>query len=144
MFRNGGEGKRRRLLRPCIGSVKSVRLTYLVDLGIPAWMLSRELIAASAEPLVLSILQRGENYGYAIAERVRLHSQGKMEWTEGMLYPVLHRLERRKLLKSRWELAEGGRRRRYYSLTARGRDALAERRAEWMAFHATLTEAWGA
>ena len=107
-------------------------------------MISRELIAASAEPLVLSLLQRGENYGYAIAERVRVCSKGRMEWTEGMLYPVLHRLERRKLLKSRWAVADGGRKRRYYSLTARGLQALAARRAEWMAVHATLTEAWAA
>ena len=107
-------------------------------------MISREFIAASAEPLVLSILQRGENYGYAIAERVRACSHGQMEWTEGMLYPVLHRLERRKLLKSRWEAVNGGRKRRYYSLTARGRDALAARRAEWLTVHSTLTEAWGA
>jgi PadR family transcriptional regulator PadR len=107
-------------------------------------MISRELIAASAEPLILSILQRGENYGYAIAECVRSQSRGKMEWTEGMLYPVLHRLERRKLLVSRWEAIDGGRKRRYYALTARGREALAERRREWLAVHATLTQAWGA
>jgi DNA-binding PadR family transcriptional regulator len=107
-------------------------------------VISRELIAASTEPLILSILQRGENYGYAIAEQVRTFSSGKIEWTEGMLYPVLHRLERRGLLKSRWETTEGARKRRYYFLTARGREALAERRREWLAVHATLNEAWGA
>jgi PadR family transcriptional regulator PadR len=106
-------------------------------------MVSRELIAASAEPLVLSILQRGENYGYAIAEKVRAFSNGKMEWTEGMLYPVLHRLERRGLLKSRWEAVNGERKRRYYALTAKGRGALNARREEWLAVHETLTAAWG-
>jgi PadR family transcriptional regulator PadR len=106
-------------------------------------MISRELIAASTEPLILSLLQRGENYGYAIAEKVRAFSRGEMEWTEGMLYPVLHRMERRGLLKSRWDAAENGRRRRYYSLTAKGRDVLADRRREWVAVNKTLTAAWG-
>lgn len=109
-----------------------------------SFMISRELIAASTEPLILSILQRGENYGYAIAEKVLAFSKGEMEWTEGMLYPVLHRLERRGLLKSRWETTEGARKRRYYSLTAKGREILAERRSEWQAVNKTLIEAWGA
>ena len=107
-------------------------------------MISRELIAASTEPLVLSILQARENYGYAISEKVHALSGGKMEWTEGMLYPVLHRLERRGLLKSRWQTADGERKRRYYALTAKGRRHLAERRREWLTVHETLTEAWGA
>jgi len=107
-------------------------------------MISRELIAASTEPLVLSILQRGENYGYAIAERVRAFSKGEIEWTEGMLYPVLHRLERRGFLKSRWEAVNGERKRRYYSLTAKGRESLGKRRREWLTVHETLNEAWGA
>jgi PadR family transcriptional regulator PadR len=107
-------------------------------------MISRELIAASTEPLVLSLLQRGENYGYAIAEKVRMFSKGEMEWTEGMLYPVLHRLERRGLLKSRWEAVNGERKRRYYSLTAKGREALGKRRQEWLTVHETLNAAWGA
>ena len=107
-------------------------------------MISRELIAASTEPLILSILQRGENYGYAIAEKVLAFSKGEMEWTEGMLYPVLHRLERRGLLKSRWEATESARKRRYYSLTAKGREVLAVRRCEWQAVNKTLIEAWGA
>jgi PadR family transcriptional regulator, regulatory protein PadR len=106
-------------------------------------MISRELIAASTEPLILSLLQRGENYGYAIAEKVRAFSRGEIEWTEGMLYPVLHRMERRGLLKSRWDAAENGRRRRYYSLTVKGRDVLADRRREWVAVNKALTVAWG-
>jgi DNA-binding PadR family transcriptional regulator len=111
----------------------------MVDLVI-----SRELIAASTEPLILSLLQRGENYGYAIAEKVRAFSGGEIEWTEGMLYPVLHRMERRGLLKSRWEAVEGARKRRYYALTAKGRQALAARRKEWIAVNRTLAGAWGA
>ena len=107
-------------------------------------VISRELIAASTEPLVLSILQAGENYGYAIAERVRHFSKDQVQWTEGMLYPVLHRLERRGYVKSRWEATEAGRKRRYYSLTAKGRESLAKHRREWSIVNQTLTEAWGA
>jgi PadR family transcriptional regulator, regulatory protein PadR len=106
-------------------------------------MISRELIAASTEPLILSILNHGANYGYAISEKVRAFSHGEMEWTDGMLYPVLHRLERRGLLQSRWETPATGRKRRYYSLTAKGRKCLAVRRREWESVHATLTEVWG-
>ena len=106
-------------------------------------MISRELTAASTEPLILSVLQRGENYGYAIAEQVLAFSHGELEWSEGMLYPVLHRMERRGLLKSRWEEIDG-RRRRYYSITARGRQWLATRRREWTTVNKTLIEAWGA
>lgn len=108
------------------------------------FMISRELIAASTEPLILSILQARENYGYAIAEKVRDLSRGEMEWTEGMLYPVLHRLERRGLLKSRWEAVGSERKRRYYSLTAKGRKHLAGRQHEWSLVHETLVKAWGA
>lgn len=106
-------------------------------------MISRELVAASAEPLVLLILKRGENYGYAIAEEVLRLSDGKVEWTEGMLYPVLHRLENRGLIASRWETVSTLRKRRYYSITAKGREALHSRREEWHMVNNLLNLAWG-
>ena len=65
-----------------------------------------------------------------------------MEWTDGMLYPVLHRLERLGLIKARWELAENGRRRKYYRITARGREQLAEERKQWQAVDETLRAIW--
>ena len=55
--------------------------------------LTKDLVAASAVPLILALLEEGENYGYAIIRRVRELSGGAIEWTDGMLYPVLHRLE---------------------------------------------------
>ena len=58
-------------------------------------MLMKELVAASTEPLVLSILSQGENYGYALIQEVKHLSGEKIEWTDGMLYPVLHRMEQR-------------------------------------------------
>ncbi len=93
--------------------------------------LNKDLVAASATPLVLAILNRGESYGYAIIQQVREHSGGEMEWAEGMLYPVLHRLEKKRLVKSHWGTAETGRRRKYYRLTQKGRTVLAEQRRQW-------------
>ena len=82
--------------------------------------ISKDLIAASSTPIVLAILAEGDSYGYAILERVRALSGGRMEWTDGMLYPVLHRLERLGHVDARWEVAESGRRRKYYRITPRG------------------------
>src|SRR5215211_6156842 len=72
--------------------------------------LNKDLVAAYAAPLILSILEDGESYGYAILERVRTLSGGAVEWTDGMLYPVLHRLEANRYVASRWGVAETGRR----------------------------------
>ena len=79
-------------------------------------MLSKELVAASTVPLVLSILAEGEDYGYALIQRVRDLSGSKIEWTEGMLYPVLHWMEAQDLIESEWREAETGRKREYYGL----------------------------
>jgi DNA-binding PadR family transcriptional regulator len=102
-------------------------------------MLRKELVAASAEPLILSILAQGESYGYAIIQEIKSRSQNRMEWTDGMLYPVLHRLERRGQIRSRWVEAESGRKRKYYSLKAPGKKALAEHREHWNLVHSVLT-----
>jgi PadR family transcriptional regulator PadR len=102
----------------------------------------KDLVAASAEPLVLSLLSRGENYGYAIIQSLHAVSREKIEWTDGMLYPVLHRIERKGWIKSRWIEAESGRKRKYYRLTARGEKALAEQRSDWMAVNTTLVTLW--
>jgi DNA-binding PadR family transcriptional regulator len=103
---------------------------------------SKDLIAASSTPLVLAILAEGDSYGYAIIKRVKDLSGGRMEWTDGMLYPVLHRLERLGHVEARWEAAESGRRRKYYRITPAGRDQLAEDRRQWEAVDATLNGIW--
>ena len=56
-------------------------------------MVSKALIAASTKPMILSILLNGENYGYQIIQSVKRISGGTLEWSDGMLYPVLHRLD---------------------------------------------------
>lgn len=106
-------------------------------------MISKELVAASSRPLVLTILGRGESYGYHILQQVRQHSAGALSWTDGMLYPVLHRLEREGLIEASWTITESGRRRKYYRLTAHGAHALQHEREQWLAVHATLAHLWG-
>src|SRR5437773_1807016 len=87
-------------------------------------MLSKELVAASTVPLVLSVLAEGESYGYALIQRVRELSGGRIEWTEGMLYPVLHWMEEKGLIESDWRESDTGRKRKYYHLRKEGRKAL--------------------
>src|SRR5215212_6877849 len=106
--------------------------------------INKDLIAASSTPIVLAILAEEDSYGYAILQRVRELSGGRMEWTDGMLYPVLHRLERLGHVEARWEVAESGRRRKYYRITSRGRAQLAEERRQWQAVDATLRGIWQA
>src|SRR5919199_6137072 len=100
--------------------------------------INKDLIAASSTPMVLAILAEEDSYGYAILQRVRELSGGRMEWTDGMLYPVLHRLERLGHVEARWEVAERGRRRKYYRITARGRAQLTEECRQWQAVDGTL------
>jgi PadR family transcriptional regulator PadR len=105
-------------------------------------MITKELVAASAEPLILSLLSKGETYGYAIIQEVKKLSENKIEWTDGMLYPVLHRLEDRGLIKSRWAESETGRKRKYYSLKEDGKKALNKQREQWLTVNSTLTRLW--
>ena len=106
--------------------------------------INKDLIAASSTPIVLAILAEEDSYGYAILQRVRELSGGHMEWTDGMLYPVLHRLERLGLVEARWEVADTGRRRKYYRITSEGLAQLAEERRQWQAVDATLRGLWKA
>jgi len=104
--------------------------------------IDKDLVAASATPLVLGILAEGESYGYAILKRVNDLSGGRMTWTDGMLYPLLHRLERLRYVEASWRVAESGRRRKHYAITAAGVTALAERRAQWAVVSGTLERVW--
>src|SRR6187401_1333744 len=104
--------------------------------------LSKDLVAASATPLVLAILAEGDSYGYAIIKRVTELSGGHLQWTDGMLYPVLHRLERQGHVAAKWSKSESGRRRKYYRLTKEGRAQLAAQRQQWKAVDGTLRGIW--
>ena len=93
--------------------------------------LPKEMVAASATPLILSILTTGDSYGYEIIQQVRKYSAGEMDWADGMLYPILHRLEKKSLISSYSELAENGRKRKYYKILKAGLSNLAEQRENW-------------
>lgn len=102
----------------------------------------KDLVAASATPIVLGILAEGESYGYAILQRIGALSDGELDWTDGMLYPLLHRLERLGHVESRWGVAENGRRRKHYQLTPDGKELLAEHHRQWHVVTATLGRVW--
>ena len=104
--------------------------------------LNKDLVAASATPLVLAILAEGDSYGYAIIKRVAELSGGHLQWTDGMLYPVLHRLERQGFVEANWVTSDTGRKRKYYRITAEGRAQLAAQRQQWQVVDETLRGIW--
>src|SRR5438876_2525388 len=101
-------------------------------------MLAKELVAASTEPLILALLSKGESYGYALIQEVKRLSGDKLEWTDGMLYPVLHRMEDNGWIKSRWVEGENGRQRKYYSIKKDGHQALKDKREQWTVISSVL------
>src|ERR671921_284957 len=104
--------------------------------------IDKDLVAASATPLVLAILAEDENYGYSILKRVRELSEGELEWTDGMLYPLLHRLLRLGYVTTEWRTPPEGRRRQYYMLTDDGRAALADQQRQWGTVTRALNDVW--
>jgi PadR family transcriptional regulator len=103
---------------------------------------AKDLVAASATPMVLGILAEGESYGYAILKRINDMSSGELDWTEGLLYPLLHRLERLDYVRSSWQSAAGERRRKYYRITDKGMAELVEQRRQWDTVVDALKEIW--
>jgi PadR family transcriptional regulator, regulatory protein PadR len=104
--------------------------------------MGKDLVAASATPLVLAILAEGDSYGYAIIKRVAELSGGHLQWTDGMLYPVLHRLERLGLVAAKWAESDTGRKRKYYRITKEGRAQLATQRRQWQVADNALRGIW--
>jgi DNA-binding PadR family transcriptional regulator len=104
--------------------------------------ISKDLVAASATPLVLAILAEGDTYGYAILKRISRLSGGELEWTDGMLYPLLHRLDRLGYVEAEWDSPAGGRRRRYYRITETGRQALSQQLGQWSIITEALRHVW--
>jgi len=100
--------------------------------------INKDLIAASSTPIVLATLSKEASYGYAILKQVQAASGQKIEWTDGMLYPVLHRLERLGFIEGSWKASDNGRQRKYYRITPRGRAQLKEELKQWSAVDATI------
>lgn len=105
-------------------------------------MISKALIAASTKPILLAFLSEGEDYGYSIIQRVKQLSGGKLDWADGMLYPVLHRMEKEGIVAVRWAVSEGGRLRKYYRITDLGREELHSEMAQWRLVVETLRRLW--
>lgn len=105
-------------------------------------MISKALVAASTKPLLLSILLEGEAYGYRIIKQMKILSGGQLEWSFGMLYPVLHRLEKDGLVASQWKKSHRGRLRKYYRLTEDGRRELDREKAQWSTVNRVFAKLW--
>lgn len=105
-------------------------------------MSSKELTGASTVPIILSVLSEGENYGYAIIKQVTVLSNGKLAWSEPMMYPVLHRLEKQGLITAQWRILDNGRKRKYYAITPAGREVLVQKKQEWLDMIETMGALW--
>jgi DNA-binding PadR family transcriptional regulator len=105
--------------------------------------IDKDLVAAMASPLVLTILAEGGSYGYAILKRVRELSGGELEWSDGMLYPLLHRLERLGHIRAEWGTSPEGRRRKNYEITESGLAQLADQQRQWQTATRALGSLWG-
>jgi PadR family transcriptional regulator, regulatory protein PadR len=105
-------------------------------------MISKNLTAASTKPIILGILQQGNNYGYLIIKKIKELSKGKMQYSDGMLYPVLHRMEKEGLITSDWTMEKDSKPRKYYAITYRGKQALAEEQEQWKQVNAVLRAVW--
>lgn len=106
-------------------------------------MISKELVGASVRPILLSILQKGDSYGYDIIQQVKHFSDGNLHWKDGSLYPVLHRLEDESYIESYWVKTDEGRRRKYYRLSPNGVRLLESERQQWLQVDAVLARLWG-
>jgi len=106
-------------------------------------MPSKGLMAATTKPMILSILKDGKNYGYEIIQRIKEMSGGSLHWSDGMLYPVLKRLEKEGFITSEWIITDQGRKRRYYSITEVGKEELKAEKENWMSAHAIMVQLWG-
>lgn len=105
-------------------------------------MASKALVAASTKPIVLSILLKAENYGYQIIKEVEQLSNGELNWTDAMLYPVLSRMEKEGLIQSQWVKMDSGRKRKYYQITSEGKKQLAKDRSQWLNVNQVFSQLW--
>lgn len=106
-------------------------------------MLPKPLVAATLEPIMLSLLDERPMYGYEIIQRVEALSGGRIQWPANKLYPLLHRLENQKIVAAFWKHSESGPDRKYYRLTARGTNALSRTKQDWLDVNRILISLWG-
>lgn len=105
-------------------------------------MLPKTLTAAALRPIVLATLSAGEAYGYQLIQRIEWISGGSIDWKTGTLYPILHRMETENLIEANWKPSDSGPRRKYYRLTAKGKNAVQIEKDHWMTVHDVLVRLW--
>ena len=105
--------------------------------------LSKQTLDGNVESLLLAILESGPSYGYAIVKELNERAEGVLQLGEGTIYPVLHRMEDKKMIVAKWRLAENGRQRKYYRLSPKGRKALVASREQWRVLTAVMTKVVG-
>ena len=105
--------------------------------------LRKQMLDGNVETLLLAILEAGPSYGYAIVRELNERSEGILRLGEGTIYPVLYRLEEKKLISAKWHLAENGRERKYYRLTAKGRKALSTNCQQWQMLSVVMGKVLG-
>lgn len=104
--------------------------------------IAKELIGASAIPIILSVLQHGDSYGYEIVQRVKKSTDGKVTWKEASIYPVLKKLEKSGMIKSYWKVTKKERPRRYYTILSDGKKQLEYNKQEWEMMHTVFQNLW--
>ncbi len=104
--------------------------------------ISKGLMAASNKPLILSILMQGENYGYEILLEIERLTNGELDWSDGMLYPLLHKMASDGLIQWDWRILDNGRKRKYYSITNLGIEALKTEKEHWEFMNVILQKSW--
>ena len=100
----------------------------------------KELVGASTALLILGVLAQEADYGYQIVKRVNEKADGIWEWQEGTVYPVLHKLEKEGLVRAQWQEADTGRQRKYYYITAAGRESLGVGVERWQEFNGIVAK----
>lgn len=105
-------------------------------------MISKNLTAASTKPIILGILKQGNSYGYHIIKKIKELSGGSMQYSDGMLYPVLHRLEKEGLIESKWSIKDDSRPRKYYQITEAGKKELITEKEQWLQVNTVLNALW--
>ena len=103
---------------------------------------SKELVGATSIPIILSILSDGESYGYEIIQKVKKISSGQIEYKDGTMYPVLHKMEKKGLIESFWKLSENGRKRKYYRIKDSGKKQLSAERENWIVVNQIISKLW--
>src|SRR5256714_14300911 len=101
-------------------------------------MLKADNLQGALQLLVLKILRRRANHGFAIASYIQETSDEVLRVEAGSLYPALHRMTEAGLLAAEWRKSEAGRRARFYSLTAKGRKKLEADEKKWRAISAAV------